>query len=220
MFLGVIWPLTSPTFAECVLYARHSQGLRYKCADLYRIQRTVRPSPLDGQAGTAHRSRPLLGGLARPRPPLRLLLASSVGTTRAVIETTAPAWRWASRFFTLQMREPGLRELGRVSKGTVTKNRPSLALPEAENTCSAILTFSRQGPHSVVGLGSKVRTAWTSSWRGESRSPREMSEGCGQCPESKVGRRSEADVQVQRVGYLGRWGRRRGTHSGSGPGPG
>lgn len=194
MFLGVIWLFISFIFVECVLYVRYFQGLRYKCVDLYRIQRIVRFSFLDGQVGIAYRFRFFFGGFVRFRFFFRLLFVFSVGITRVVIEIIVLVWRWAFRFFILQMRESGFRELGRVFKGIVIKNRFSFVFLEVENTCSAIFIFFRQGFYSVVGLGLKVRIVWISSWRGESRFLREMFEGCGQCLEFKVGRRFEVDV--------------------------
>lgn len=77
MFLGVIWPLISATFAEHLLYIVRSQVLTSKCADSHRTQRAARPSG----PWTAGRHRTA----RRPRirwPPLQAATRPSVGSTR------------------------------------------------------------------------------------------------------------------------------------------
>lgn len=80
MFLGVIWPLVSTTFAERLLCTVHSQVLTSKGADSHRMQSASRPSG----PWAAGRPRTCSASPAGRHPPLG-------GKHVASVEATAPA---------------------------------------------------------------------------------------------------------------------------------
>lgn len=110
MFLGVIWPLISTTFAECLLCTVHSQVLTSRCTDSHRMQRASRPSG-PWTAGR-HRTRSASPAGRHPAPRWEALglgrghspsLAASISHLHfAGEETEAQRVRWCAQGHSFQ----------------------------------------------------------------------------------------------------------------------
>lgn len=151
--------------SERLLCARLSHVLKYKRVDSCRTQGSIRPSAPWTSGHHESCSRPFLGDFVHPWPPLQPASCLSRGGDHSLVVCT--------------LLLPFTEE-----ETEAQRSRLCVQGCGAKSMWMAVLNFSGQGPHSLMALGPQ---ASRSSWRGESRSPRERFEGRSRCPESKVG---------------------------------